>query len=96
MNLRQIKRNIPFAATALVCLLLYAAAGAKFKDEGFLSLRVFISFFFFFFFLAIAAIFIIFVFFSGGVCLSVGGVVGLLCLSVFFPRTRVWASPPSA
>lgn len=78
MNLRALKRNIPFAATALVCVLLYAIAAVKFHDSNFFSLRVFINFFYDNSFLGIAAIGMTFVILSGGIDLSVGGVVGLV------------------
>ncbi len=78
MNLRALKRNIPFAATALVCLLLYIGAGAKF--DNFFSLRVFINFFSENAFLGIAAIGMTFVILSGGIDLSVGGMIGLVSI----------------
>jgi len=82
MNLRVIKRNIPFAATAVVCVLLYAAAGIKFHDDGFLSLRVLFNFFSDNAFLGIASIGMTFVILSGGIDLSVGGMIGLVSISL--------------
>lgn len=76
--LNNLKRNIPFAATALVCLLLYVGAGMKF--ENFFSLRVFINFFSENAFLGIAAIGMTFVILSGGIDLSVGGMIGLVSI----------------
>ncbi|MBA4148957.1 MAG: sugar ABC transporter permease YjfF [Verrucomicrobia bacterium] len=78
MNLRVLKRNIPFAATAVVCVLLYVFGAVQFYDENFFSLRVFINFFYDNAFLGIAAIGMTFVILSGGIDLSVGGVVGLV------------------
>ncbi len=75
MNLRTIKRNIPFAATATVALILYVAAGMRF--HGFMSLGVLKDFFADNSFLGIAAIGMTFVILSGGIDLSVGAVVGL-------------------
>jgi len=65
-------------ATAIVCLLLYLAAG--FQYPGFSSLRVFINFFSDNAVLGIAAIGMTFVILSGGIDLSVGGVVGLISM----------------
>jgi simple sugar transport system permease protein len=75
MNLRTIKRNIPFAATATVALILYLAAGFRF--HGFMSLGVFKNFFSDNSFLGIASIGMTFVILSGGIDLSVGAVIGL-------------------
>lgn len=82
MNLRVIKRNIPFVATAVVCVLLYAAAGIRFHDNGFLSLRVLFNFFSDNAFLGIASIGMTFVILSGGIDLSVGGMIGLVSISL--------------
>jgi ribose/xylose/arabinose/galactoside ABC-type transport system permease subunit len=78
MNLRALKRNVPFVATFAVCILLYIFASVKFSDSNFLSLRVFVNFFYDNSFLGIAAIGMTFVILSGGIDLSVGGVVGLV------------------
>jgi ribose/xylose/arabinose/galactoside ABC-type transport system permease subunit len=75
MNLRTIKRNIPFAATATVALILYVAAGLRF--HGFMSIGVLRNFFSDNSFLGIAAIGMTFVILSGGIDLSVGAIVGL-------------------
>ncbi len=75
MNLRTIKRNIPFAATAVVALILYLAAGLHF--HGFMSMGVFKNFFSDNSFLGIASIGMTFVILSGGIDLSVGAIVGL-------------------
>jgi simple sugar transport system permease protein len=75
--LSRLKRNIPFAATVIVCLLLYFSAGAKFHSDGFFSLRVFINFFSENAFLGIASIGMTFVILSGGIDLSVGGMIGM-------------------
>ena len=64
MNFQALKRNIPFAATAVVCLLLYITAGLTF--DHFFSARVFINFFSENAFLGIAAIGMTFVILSGG------------------------------
>ncbi|MGI8964497.1 MAG: ABC transporter permease subunit, partial [Limisphaerales bacterium] len=92
MNLRAHKRNIPFAATAVVCLLLYLFA--SFKFPGFFSLRVFINFFSDNSFLGIAAIGMTFVILSGGIDLSVGGVIGLVSvvLAVLIEKHHVHAA----
>jgi simple sugar transport system permease protein len=75
MNLRTIKRNIPFAATAAVALILYLAAGFRF--HGFMSMGVFKNFFSDNSFLGIASIGMTFVILSGGIDLSVGAIIGL-------------------
>lgn len=82
MNLRVLKRNIPFMATASVCLLLYVVASVMFRESNFFSLRVFINFFNDNSFLGIAAIGMTFVILSGGIDLSVGGVIGLVSVLV--------------
>jgi len=79
MNLRSLQRNIPFLATLVVCVALYAAAA--FKYEGFASLRVLINFLGDNSFLGITALGLTFVILSGGIDLSVGAVIGLV--SVF-------------
>jgi ribose/xylose/arabinose/galactoside ABC-type transport system permease subunit len=76
MNLRPLQRNVPFLATATVCLLLYVAASLRYK--GFASLAVFVNFFGDNAFLGIAAIGMTFVILSGGIDLSVGGLAGLI------------------
>lgn len=78
MNLRAVQRNVPFLATATVCLVLYLAASARYHAKGFASLGVFINFFADNSFLGIAAIGMTFVILSGGIDLSVGGMVGLI------------------
>src|SRR5256885_9144807 len=80
MNLRALQRNTPFLATAAVCVLLYLIASVRYT--GFASLGVFINFFGDNSFLGIAAIGMTFVILSGGIDLSVGGMVGLI--SVIF------------
>ncbi len=91
MNLRSLKRNIPFAATAAVCVTLYLFAGFKFP--GFFSARVFINFFSDNSFLGIAAIGMTFVILSGGIDLSVGGVIGLVSvvLAVLIEKNHLHA-----
>jgi ribose/xylose/arabinose/galactoside ABC-type transport system permease subunit len=79
MNLRAIQRNIPFLATAIVCLLLYLAGGLRYR--GFASPGVLINFFGDNSFLGIAAIGMTFVILSGGIDLSVGGMVGLMSVA---------------
>lgn len=92
MNLRAIQRNIPFLATVIVCLLLYAAAAVSY--DGFASLRVFINFFGDNSFLGIAALGLTFVILSGGIDLSVGAVIGLVsvCLALAIERWHVHAA----
>jgi len=95
MNLRVLKRNIPFAATVLVCLALYGIASIKFRDQGFASWRVLILFFSENAFVGIAAIGMTFVILSGGIDLSVGSVVALvtILLGIFIQEQHV---PPLA
>src|SRR4051812_14402433 len=76
MNLRALQRNVPFLATATVCVLLYTVASLRYR--GFASLPVFLNFFGDNAFLGIAAIGMTFVILSGGIDLSVGGVAGLI------------------
>ncbi len=78
MTARLLTRYGPVLATALVAIVLYAAAGLRF--DGFFSMRVFAGFFADNAFLGIAAIGITFVIISGGIDLSVGAVVG--CSSI--------------
>jgi len=79
MNFRALQRNTPFLATASVCLLLWVAATLRYT--GFASLRVLINFFGDNSFLGIAAVGLTFVILSGGIDLSVGGVVGLVSVA---------------
>src|SRR5688572_11795447 len=74
MNLRLLNRNIPFLATLSVCILLYLVAGVSY--ESFFSPRVFLNLFSENAVLGVAAIGLTFVILSGGIDLSVGGVVG--------------------
>jgi galactofuranose transport system permease protein len=78
MNLRLFQRNTPFLATLGVGLLLYVAAGLRY--DGFFSARVFRDFFSENAVLGVAAIGLTFVILSGGIDLSVGGVVGLVSI----------------
>jgi ribose/xylose/arabinose/galactoside ABC-type transport system permease subunit len=96
MNLRVLKRNIPFAATASVCVLLYVVAAIRFRDANFFSLRVFIDFFNDNSFLGIAAIGMTFVILSGGIDLSVGGVVGLVSVVMALMIEKHHAHPAIA
>lgn len=75
MNLRTLKRNIPFAATVTVALVLYLAAGFHF--HGFMSVGVFRDFLTGNAVLGVAAVGLTFVILSGGIDLSVGAVIGL-------------------
>lgn len=95
MNLRAIKRNIPFVATAIVCVLLYVSAGIKYHDENFFSLRVFVQFFSENAFLGIVAIGMTFVILSGGIDLSVGAMMAFtsMLLAVLIERMKM---PPLA
>jgi simple sugar transport system permease protein len=79
MNLRALQRNIPFLATAIVCLLLYLAGCLRYR--GFSSPGVLVNFFGDNSFLGIAAIGMTFVILSGGIDLSVGGMVGLVSVA---------------
>src|SRR4051812_39270326 len=79
MNLRALQRNVPFLATATVCVLLYTVASLRYR--GFASLPVFLNFFGDNSFLGIAAIGMTFVILSGGIDLSVGGMVGLVSVA---------------
>ena len=76
--IRSIQRNIPFLATLSVCILLYVIAGSRY--EGFFSPRVFINFLSDNAVLGIAAIGLTFVILSGGIDLSVGGMVGVVSI----------------
>lgn len=78
MNLRLLKRNIPFFATLSVCLLLYLAAGVSY--DGFFSPRVFLNLLSDNAVLGVAAIGLTFVILCGGIDLSVGGVVGVVSI----------------
>lgn len=80
MNLRLLKRNIPFFATLSVCVLLYLAAGIAY--EGFFSPRVFLNLLSDNAVLGVAAIGLTFVILSGGIDLSVGGVVGVVSIAL--------------
>ena len=80
MNLRTIKRNIPFVATASVCILLFLFASLRYK--GFLKLPYFIGFVSDDASLGIAAIGLTFVILTGGIDLSVGSVIGLTSISL--------------
>lgn len=73
-----LRRNIPFVATLLVAVALYAAAAIRY--EGFFSWNVLILFFSENAFLGVAAIGMTFVILSGGIDLSVGSVVGLITM----------------
>lgn len=72
------RQSIPTLTTAIVCVLLYLAAGLKFP--GFFSMRVFVNFLGDNAFLGIVAVGLTFVILSGGIDLSVGAVVG--CVSI--------------
>src|SRR6478672_6761812 len=80
MNLRTLKRNIPFVATASVCLLLFLFASLR--NKGFLKPSFLIGSISVDAFLGIAAIGLTFVILTGGIDLSVGGVVGLTSISL--------------
>jgi galactofuranose transport system permease protein len=75
MTIRLARKHIPLAATAFVCMALYAAASLRYT--GFFSLPVLINFFADNSFLGITAIGMTFVILSGGIDLSVGAVIGL-------------------
>ena len=92
MNLRSLQRNLPFLATVAVCVLLYAIASVRY--EGFASCRVLVNFFGDNSFLGIAAIGLTFVILSGGIDLSVGGMVGLVsvCLALALEKWRLHAA----
>ncbi len=76
--MRSLKRNIPFLATALVFALLFAFASVNYK--GFFSLRYIVSFVSEDAYLGIAAVGLTFVILSGGIDLSVGGMIGLVSI----------------
>ena len=78
--MRSLQRNLPFLATLVVCLALYAAAALRY--EGFASLRVLINFLGDNSFLGIAALGLTFVILSGGIDLSVGAVIGLVSVGL--------------
>jgi simple sugar transport system permease protein len=72
------RRYGALAATALVCVALYATAGALY--DGFVSLDVLVGFLADNAFLGLAAIGVTFVILSGGIDLSVGAMIG--CTSI--------------
>jgi ribose/xylose/arabinose/galactoside ABC-type transport system permease subunit len=76
------RRQIPFLATAIVCVLLYVAVGLMYK--GFFSIGVLINLLSDNAFLGVVAIGMTFVILSGGIDLSVGSVVG--CTSIVIAR----------
>jgi galactofuranose transport system permease protein len=80
VNLRLFKRNIPFFTTLGVCAVLYIAAGISY--EGFFSARVFLNLLSDNAVLGVAAIGLTFVILSGGIDLSVGGVVGVVSIGL--------------
>ncbi len=92
MNPRSLQRHIPFFATLVVCALLYIFASLRY--EGFASLRVLVNFFGDNSFLGIAAIGLTFVILSGGIDLSVGGIVGLVsvCLALALEKWHIHAA----
>jgi len=81
MNLAAIKRPsanvVTLLATIAVFVLLYGLAAARYHDRNFFTLPVFIDFFRDNAYLGVAAVGMTFVILSGGIDLSVGGVVGL-------------------
>jgi ribose/xylose/arabinose/galactoside ABC-type transport system permease subunit len=68
---------VPLLATIFVCALLYAGASWHFHDRYFFTPGVFINFFSENAYLGIAAVGLTFVILSGGIDLSVGGMIGL-------------------
>jgi galactofuranose transport system permease protein len=80
VNVRLLKRNIPFITTLGVCALLYIAAGISY--EGFFSARVFLNLLSDNAVLGVAAIGLTFVILAGGIDLSVGGVVGVVSIGL--------------
>jgi galactofuranose transport system permease protein len=72
------KRNLPFVATATVAALLFAFASVRY--DGFFALSYFVSFISDDAYLGIAALGLTFVILSGGIDLSVGGMIG--CTSI--------------
>jgi len=96
MNLRALKRNVPFAATATVTLLLYIAGSIHFRDRGFASLPVFINFFADNSFLGIAAIGMTFVILTGGIDLSVGGVIAFTSVTLAILMEKQHVHPLAA
>ena len=73
MKIRLARKHIPLAATATVCVLLYAIASIAYK--GFFSGGVLVNFFTDNAVLGIAALGMTFVILSGGIDLSVGSVI---------------------
>jgi galactofuranose transport system permease protein len=80
VNLRLLKRNVPFLTTLGVCALVYIAAGIGY--DGFFSARVFLNLLSDNAVLGVAAIGLTFVILSGGIDLSVGGVVGVVSIGL--------------
>jgi simple sugar transport system permease protein len=98
MNVRLLKRNIPFVATIVVCVVLYGAAAIRFRDEGFASWNVLILFFSENAFVGVVAIGMTFVILSGGIDLSVGSVVALvtILLGIFIQEQHMAPLPAIA
>jgi len=80
MRLPLARKHIPLAATTAVCVLLYVAACAGYRDDNFFSWPVFVNLFGDNAFLGLAAIGATFVILSGGIDLSCGAVIG--CTSI--------------
>lgn len=72
------RQQLPLLATAVICALLYAAAGCLYP--GFASPGVFVNFLTDNAFLGVAAVGMTFVILSGGIDLSVGAVIGLVSI----------------
>ena len=77
MKWRPSANSVTLLATIVVCALLYTIAAVRHYDRGFFTLPVFIDFFRDNAYIGIAAVGMTFVILSGGIDLSVGGMVGL-------------------
>lgn len=88
------KKHLTLIATIVVFVLMFAAASLKFK--GFFSFDVFLNLLRDNAFLGVAAIGMTFVILSGGIDLSVGGMVGFTSILVAFLITKLHLHPALA
>lgn len=94
MKLNISRQKLPFFATTLVCLLLYAAASIAYT--GFFSARVLVNLLTDNAFLGIAAVGLTFVILSGGIDLSVGAVIGMTGILIATLTERLHLHPALA
>ena len=77
MKMHLNKKNISVLATVAVFILVYLAGAILYQDRNFLSLRLFMNLFYDWSFVGVAAVGMTFVIISGGIDLSVAGVMAL-------------------